>query len=851
MKARHIFLTLTALAGLFTSCKKDDKPAAAPSIAIAPNEMNFEKAASSQTLQVTATREWKTTIEGDWISVTPDKGSAADNAQTVTIAVLENTGIDRTGTVKFDIGFDSKTLTVKQKGSGSAEDLIVYSNDFDKEPATQTYGSGGKSWPYLDQFLGWKNEKGTGAANVTYDFAAMSVRNNSNSNGAHSDYPGSGVNNLFFGKDNRFKVGGIALPADKTDFTLSFGTEKYEKDKDNTFKPSEFHVYVSADDAKWVELAYKFPGDFKNGRWDLASTTFSVPSGTVALHIGIVSDLASAHRLDDLKLVLADAAGTAVDFSKGVEVPALKKPESVDYENAPLKTVAEFIAAADKNTYFRLKGKVSSFNAQYFSFDLTDESGSIYVYSVQNKDDWKDKISDGGTIELAGRYDYYEKDKKHEVVQAHILSFEGATGVKMTVAEALAAEKGTAVILENVLVYAKYKQGVMIGDGTGFITVYKKEGLNAGIGDKLNVTGTVGEYGGLRQIASPELAKVSSGNEVAYPEVKPITAAFDSYASDKPEYITFNGTLNVTQSGSSTYYNIIVAGALKRQGSIQYPLDGAVPAGLNGKLVEVTGFFAGISGTDGKYLNIMMTEIKEAEGAFLTVDPAALTVSAETASAKFKITSNVKWTVASGTSGVTFDKASGEGEYEVTVHFPANTSTTDAVTILVTVTGEGVNPKTVTITQKAVVAALSHPLTTNIAEGNFTFDNGANNHRVKVNGGTEQYFALKLGTAKKTGTSTVKLPAGTKRVGFYAVGWKGEKGVMTVSAGGNVIATKDVLANDGATSSSPYPLVDITDSEHYFEIVLDAALPVETSVTVATTDAGKRAIVFGINTYTE
>ena len=37
--------------------------------------------------------------------------------------------------------------------------------------------------------------------------------------------------------------------------------------------------------------------------------------------------------------------------------------------------------------YFKLTGTVSKFNAQYCSFDLTDASGTIYVYSVTNKDE--------------------------------------------------------------------------------------------------------------------------------------------------------------------------------------------------------------------------------------------------------------------------------------------------------------------------------------------------------------------------------------------------------------------------------------------------------------------------------
>ena len=100
--------------------------------------------------------------------------------------------------------------------------------------------------------------------------------------------------------------------------------------------------------------------------------------------------------------------------------------EVVDYNNAPSKTVADFISEANTATYYKLKGTVSSFNSTYCSFDLTDETGTIYVYSVENKDDWRNTISDGGTVELAGKYSYYSAKDQHEVVNAQILSFESA-----------------------------------------------------------------------------------------------------------------------------------------------------------------------------------------------------------------------------------------------------------------------------------------------------------------------------------------------------------------------------------------------------------------------------------------
>lgn len=88
-------------------------------------------------------------------------------------------------------------------------------------------------------------------------------------------------------------------------------------------------------------------------------------------------------------------------------------------------SVSEFISKADTDNAYKLKGKVSGFSSQYCSFDLTDDTGTIYVYSVENKSEWADKITNNGTVSLKGTYLYHEKSSKHEVVNATILSFEG------------------------------------------------------------------------------------------------------------------------------------------------------------------------------------------------------------------------------------------------------------------------------------------------------------------------------------------------------------------------------------------------------------------------------------------
>ena len=587
-------MSVAALAFAATACDDKKEDLGAPSVEVEKSEISFEKTGGTETVQVTATRDWKATTEQDWISIGPKEGEASSKAVTVEIKVMENTGVDREGSVKFDIGFDSKTLTVKQKGTGSVADMTVYKNDFDKAEATKTYGTG-TSWPYLDQFDGWKNATGTGAGSEEYSFKAMSARANSTSNSNYSDYAGSGSNNLFFGSNAYFSVTGIKLQS-ATDYSLTFGAEKYSQDNGSLFKHNEFHVYVSNDGAKWVELEYSFPNGDKEGRWDLATSNFTVPSGTTTLGIYVKVDVASSYRLDDLCLAVASSAGTVIDFSKGV--------------------------------------------------DLGTGGGD-----------------------------------------------NPGPATEMKISEVLSSPSGTAAIVTGT-VAATYQRGFVITDGADYLLVYDGTKCAAKEKDNVKVSGTTSEYGGLIQLASPEVTVVSSGNALTLPSPKVLdAAAFDAYSSSKIEYISYEGTLSV----SGNYVNVEVAGATKHTGSLAYINDSFNAKSFDGAVVKVTGFYVGLA-SNNKYVNTMVTDLVPGASDYLTVSTTTLSAAADATTATFDVKANVAWTITSDNSAYTVEPASGDKNATVTVKFAANTAETDKVVKLTVSTTADVATKSYTVT---------------------------------------------------------------------------------------------------------------------------------------------------------
>ncbi|MBR6465642.1 MAG: BACON domain-containing protein [Bacteroidales bacterium] len=322
MRFKALLLSVIAGALMATGCAQEDHQDM-PFMdleGLTDAVLSFGSNASSQTFTIVANRPWKVVCDETWISVEPSSGPASDQPQTITVSVLNNDSFNRTANVKVSMDYDYRTVTVSQKGEwGDPADMIIYKNNFDKEAATQTYGTG-TSWPYTDQTDCWKNEEGSGISNVEYTATGMSVRNNSNSNGNYSDYSGSGMNNLFFGSKGAFKIANIDITGKDRNFELYFGSEKYLNQGSSVFNPDEFHVWIGSDPDHMVEVTYQFPDGhgYKDGRWDLAGTWFMVPEGTTTLCVYFKVDVASAYRLDDVELNMSRVEGTPLDFENGV-----------------------------------------------------------------------------------------------------------------------------------------------------------------------------------------------------------------------------------------------------------------------------------------------------------------------------------------------------------------------------------------------------------------------------------------------------------------------------------------------------------------------------------------------------
>lgn len=413
--SKHLFRLLfgaffLVAATAFTGCSDDDDKSLTPKLTADPTALDFtDETATTQTVAITANCEWTVTASNlDWATISPMSGKG-NGTISVTVSELPAGTNLREGKISFTLihpefgkwGQAESSVAVKQYGSGVTPPPTgdaIYANDFDKEQATK----GSSGWPFADQFEGWKNQTGTGADNVAYVANSISVRANSASNGSYSKYKddASGVNNMLFRAGAELEIHKIALDPAQKNLCLTFGSYKsLYGAEDNAFVTSEFHVYLSKDGENWAEIAYDRPVEADEhsnyGTWALATANFTLKEVPSELYIRFISDLSSAHRIDDVKL-FEGIGGTEVDL------------DNITPPVTETKTIAEVIAGSVGATY-TTQGQVVAINGR--SFLIQDNSGKILVYLG-----WKDNkpvvdysATIGQTVKVTGKTTTYSK----------------------------------------------------------------------------------------------------------------------------------------------------------------------------------------------------------------------------------------------------------------------------------------------------------------------------------------------------------------------------------------------------------------------------------------------------------
>ena len=317
-------------------------------------------------------------------------------------------------------------------------------------------------------------------------------------------------------------------------------------------------------------------------------------------------------------------------------------------------TCAQFIEKADPATTYRLVGKVTSaVNTSYCSFDMNDGTATVVVWTVNNKDEWKDVVKKDGTVTVRGKYLKYEQNGnvKHEMVDAYIEKFEAS-------------------------------------DTPGGTTESEPKGTGTQA-DPYNAAGV------LAFIKTLEGSNESANDVYIKGKISSIKYTFSAAYGTATFDISDDGTTNGSQF---TCYSVYTLGN-------QAWADGNTQIAVNDEVI-ICGKVYNYNGTTPEtvskkaYIYSLNGKTTDTVSDVFGVEKTEISVSASATSATINVTGNVAWTAESRDAQIS--PASGTGKGAITVTFAANESTETAKTYNVVVsTTANVTTKsyTVVITQ--------------------------------------------------------------------------------------------------------------------------------------------------------
>lgn len=451
MKIKHLFLGALALAATVVGCKPQEINGSKLEVNPAVVEATAEK--SDYALTVEADCKWAATTSVEWLDVTPAEGTG--NA-TVTVSVLANKGAAREATVhfqKFDTRKVSCDVTVKQAsgadikpGDGTLESPYLASQaaaicaELESEATTPTevYVKG-----YVKKFA-TKHEEGI----TKYGNALFYITDDAEGTITPDFY----CYQVYYLQGNKFtsvdqiKLGDEVVVYGKlTNYNGTYETvgkgAAYCYSINGQTEPGPGPEPTEAIDVTVAEFLaaevsttqyYRISGEV-SGNINLTYGNFDVVDETGSVYVYGLDNIAEVK--DKLvKGAKITVTGTRGDYNGKAEmmnghcekIEAGDTPDPVEATDA---TVAEFLAAANPDQYYRLTGKVGgSINTTYGNFDLTDATGTVYVYGLDNIAEVKDKLLNGADIVITGTYYVYQKEgqpDKIEVMNGHCEKIEG------------------------------------------------------------------------------------------------------------------------------------------------------------------------------------------------------------------------------------------------------------------------------------------------------------------------------------------------------------------------------------------------------------------------------------------
>ena len=410
-----LYSALLLIAGVAVSCTENSEGTGGyqgvPTIKVTPASLSVALAGgTTEQVVVETPAEWTISIDADDVVASQDAGSgnavvtfevpAAESMRTIKVTFTA------TGYVSGYPITKKASVSISQSDSEIPSvdgDFVYYDNCGEAVSKVNDY------WPYVDAYAGWNPKGGEGydQSGVTYTGKNASVRNSGKTWApVGATYASDAPYAYLQAKDGvEFIIHNIAIKSGVKNYIFSFtGHNQYANLIAEPYTPApvsplkageNLTVEVSVDGSNFGAVAFSTMAD---GNWEYAVAPFTLPADADKLYVrfsGYKADTTTplpstayqyqaALRFDDFRLV-EGGNGPVVDFNNaaggggntgGGDVPT----------DAVKATVAEFLAAAeDGTTYYELTGTITNVvNTTYGNFDLTDETGTVYIYGLSS-----------------------------------------------------------------------------------------------------------------------------------------------------------------------------------------------------------------------------------------------------------------------------------------------------------------------------------------------------------------------------------------------------------------------------------------------------------------------------------
>ncbi len=443
MNFKRILLTLMAAAVAFVSCNQEEELGMA-NLTVTPGELSFDQSEGTSEVELLATRDWLIASQPDWVAVSVTGGNASTKPQKVSVSVNANSGHNRTGTVMFTIGIMKAALTISQTGAqgeiklgtGTKEDpytvagVIKYVQGLGADvespdvvyfkgkvtsvatpfAASGTYGNatfyiadepgGDTFYCFQSYYLGNRKWK-SGDTEIKADDEVIMCGKVVNYKGNTPETVGKG-GSFIYSLNGKTEGGGGG--GGETGAAKGSGTEADPFNVAAAIAKAESVGQTASTDSYYIkgkvkEVTEQFAAQYGNATFTMVDEGYDA--------------VFTAYRVlyfDNQKWTEGDKTINANDevvvYAKVVNFMGNTPETSGGYvysingekgsgtnpggggggnvKEAKAVTVAEFIAAPESNDQpYKLTGKVGgSINTTYGNFDLTDATGTVYVYGL-------------------------------------------------------------------------------------------------------------------------------------------------------------------------------------------------------------------------------------------------------------------------------------------------------------------------------------------------------------------------------------------------------------------------------------------------------------------------------------